>query len=97
MRSIFAASVQRRDWFSSSDTEVLLATLRERGPSSLADVNGMFAFAYVDRKEKTVTIARDRLGQKPLYVCHTPERFIAASELKSIYALLEDSRHHTSA
>lgn len=83
--------VQRRDWFSSSDTEVLLATLRERGPSSLADVNGMFAFAYVDRKEKMVTIARDRLGQKPLYVCHTPERLIAASELKSIYALLKDA------
>ena len=79
-----------RDWFSSSDTEVLLATLRERGAPSLADVNGMFAFAHFDREEKTVTIARDRLGQKPLYVYHTRERFIAASELKSIYALLKD-------
>jgi len=83
--------IGRQDWFSSSDTEVLLATLRERGPSSLSDVNGMFAFAYLDRARRTVTIARDRLGQKPLYVHHTPERFIAASELKSIYALLRVS------
>jgi asparagine synthase (glutamine-hydrolysing) len=83
--------LERRDWFSSSDTEVLLATLRERGPASLADVNGMFAFAYLDRGGKTVTLARDRLGQKPLYVYHTPERFIAASELKSVYSLLGDS------
>jgi asparagine synthase (glutamine-hydrolysing) len=83
--------LDERDWFSSSDTEVLLATLRERGPSSLSDVNGMFAFAYLDREARTVTVARDRLGQKPLYVYRTPERFIAASELKSILALLEDS------
>jgi asparagine synthase (glutamine-hydrolysing) len=84
--------LERRDWFSSSDTEVLLATMRERGPTSLADVNGMFAFAYLDRDGKTVTLGRDRLGQKPLYVYHTPERFIAASELKSIYSLLGDGR-----
>jgi asparagine synthase (glutamine-hydrolysing) len=84
-------TLERRDWFSSSDTEVLLATLCEHGPSSLADVNGMFAFGYLDRREKTITLARDRLGQKPLYVYRTPERLIAASELKSIYALLEDS------
>jgi len=83
--------LDRRDWFSSSDTEVLLATLRERGASSLADVNGMFAFAYFDRKEKMVTVGRDRLGQKPLYVYHSADRFIAASELRSIYALLEGS------
>jgi asparagine synthase (glutamine-hydrolysing) len=83
--------LERSNWFSSSDTEVLLATLRERGPSSLANVNGMFAFAYLDREEKTVTLARDRLGQKPLYIYHTAERLIAASELKSIYALLEHS------
>jgi asparagine synthase (glutamine-hydrolysing) len=83
--------IDRRDWFSSSDTEVLLAILLERGPSSLGDVNGMFAFAYLDREARTVTVARDRLGQKPLYVYREPERFIAASELKSILSLLEDS------
>jgi asparagine synthase (glutamine-hydrolysing) len=83
--------LDRRDWFSSSDTEVLLATLRERGPASLSDVNGMFAFAYLDREARTVTVARDRLGQKPLYVYRTPERLIAASELKSILSLLEKS------
>lgn len=84
-------NLARSEWFSSSDTEVLLATLRERGPSSLADVNGMFAFAYFDRTTRTVTVARDRLGQKPLYVYQTPDRLIAASELKSIYSLLDKS------
>ncbi len=80
--------LRRRDWFSSSDTEVLLATLRERGASSLRDVNGMFAFALLDKQHRTFTLARDRLGQKPLYVYQTDERFIAASELKAIYPLL---------
>lgn len=83
--------LRRREWFSSSDTEVLLATLSERGPKSLADVNGMFALAYLEQGRSTVTLARDRLGQKPLYVYHTPERFIAASELKCIYSLLDDT------
>jgi len=84
--------LERRNWFSSSDTEVLLATLRERGAKSLADVNGMFALAYLERERKTVTLARDRLGQKPLYVYHTPEQLIAASELKAIYSLLREDR-----
>lgn len=85
-------ALQRHDWFSSSDTEVLLATLRERGPSSLRDVNGMFAFGFLDRRTERLTLARDRLGQKPLYVYQDEERFIAASELKAIYSLVRASR-----
>lgn len=84
--------LNRHHWRSSSDTEVLLATLHEHGPSSLRNVNGMFAFAYLNGRERTLTLARDRMGQKPLYLYRTPQCLVAASELKAIYRLLSGKR-----
>jgi asparagine synthase (glutamine-hydrolysing) len=75
-----------------TDTEVLLAAFAEWGAACLPRLNGMFAFAVWDESERTLTLARDRLGIKPLYYAHVPARegvgpsFVFASEIKSILA-----------
>ncbi|MGE0706378.1 MAG: asparagine synthase (glutamine-hydrolyzing) [Planctomycetota bacterium] len=70
-----------------SDTEVLLAWIERHGlDGALARARGMFAFALWDRARRRLSLARDRLGQKPLYLWRGPERVIAASELKALCA-----------
>lgn len=73
-----------------TDTEVLLAALTEWGEKCLKHLNGMFAFALWDEKEKRLTLARDRVGIKPLYFIQTDggngSSFIFASEIKAILA-----------
>src|SRR5215213_6455332 len=73
-----------------TDTEVLLAAFAEWGEGCLPRLNGMFAFALWDAQERRLTLARDRLGVKPLYYAHvaSPEgsSFIFASEVKAILA-----------
>lgn len=67
-----------------SDTEVLLAAYIEWREKCLEKLNGMFAWAVWDEKEKTLFAARDRLGEKPFkYYCDA-QKFIFASELKAI-------------
>jgi asparagine synthase (glutamine-hydrolysing) len=75
-----------------SDTEVLLALYEQQGPACLNQLNGMFAFAIWDRRKKSLFLARDRLGKKPLYVYQYNGQFIFASELKAILALPEINR-----
>jgi asparagine synthase (glutamine-hydrolysing) len=76
-----------------TDTEVLLAAWKEWGEESLHRLNGMFAFALWDDREKTLFLVRDRVGIKPLYYaqCHKPDpegqpALAFASEIKSILA-----------
>ncbi len=70
-----------------SDTEVLLAVIEARGfEKALTLLNGMFAIALWDRQSKTLTLARDRLGKKPLYYGLMNGHFMFASELKSLRA-----------
>ncbi|HUQ30797.1 MAG TPA: asparagine synthase (glutamine-hydrolyzing) [Pyrinomonadaceae bacterium] len=74
-----------------TDTEVLLAAFIEWGERCLPRLNGMFAFAIWDDSERTLTLARDRLGIKPLYYARVWGKdggasFIFASEVKAILA-----------
>lgn len=70
-----------------SDTEVLLRLLMRRGEAALPLLNGMFAFAFLDRQGGTLLCARDRMGIKPFHWLWHGGRFAFASELKSLLAL----------
>jgi len=79
-------------WRGHSDTEVLLAAIEAWGlDEALARFVGMFAIALWDRKTKSLFLARDRVGEKPLYFGNTSLGFVFASELKAIRAVCEDS------
>ena len=67
-----------------SDTEVIVHGYEEWGPSLFARLNGMFAFAIWDRDRRELVLARDRAGEKPLYVARLPGGWAVASELKAI-------------
>jgi len=68
------------------DTEVLLAALAHWGESGIKRLRGMFAFALWDSAEETLLLARDPLGIKPLYYCHSGRRFVFASEVTALLA-----------
>lgn len=69
-----------------SDTEVVLNAYREFGAKSVAKLRGMFAFAIHDRISGELFLARDRLGIKPLYYYNDARVFVAASEIKALFA-----------
>ncbi|MEO8515723.1 MAG: asparagine synthase (glutamine-hydrolyzing) [Flavobacterium sp.] len=69
----------------SSDTEVLLKLFQLYGLKMLNRLNGMFAFAIWDKKEKKLITVRDRMGVKPLYYSFYNETFYFASEQKALF------------
>ncbi len=72
---------------SRSDTEVLVAAVSEWGVrDALRRFNGMLAFALWDRQERTLYLARDRFGEKPLYYAWFDDALVFASELKALSA-----------
>ncbi|HEX2873843.1 MAG TPA: asparagine synthase (glutamine-hydrolyzing), partial [Polyangiaceae bacterium] len=72
---------------SHSDTEVLLHLYERYGTEMLSRLRGMFAFAIWDARERSLVVARDRVGIKPLYYLLLPgERLYVASEIKAIIA-----------
>lgn len=76
-----------------SDTEVLLAGYEAFGEDILARLIGMFAFAIWQPDRKSLFLARDRLGKKPLFYFEGPGFFAFASEMKALLAL-DDVRAH---
>ncbi len=71
-------------FISQSDTEVLLHLYMEEGPAMVDKLNGIFAFALWDDREKMLLLARDRYGVKPLYYAIVNNTLLFASEIKPI-------------
>ena len=72
-----------------SDTEVLIQHLKFFGKEGLSKLNGMFAMIYVNLVQKSILVARDRNGEKPLYYSQSPETLILSSETKGIAKLID--------
>ena len=71
------------NWRTTGDTEVLLETFERHGKAFLPECNGMFAAAFYELSNSTLTLARDRMGKKPLYL-YEGDGFVAfASELRA--------------
>ena len=73
-----------RDLTTRSDTEVLFELFRQMGPDCLPLLNGMFSFAYFDRKSNKIFLARDMVGIKPLYFTANTDQFELSSEIKNL-------------
>ena len=69
-------------FFSNSDTEVILRLFMLEGPDAVKKLNGMFAFAIWDRQERKLFAARDRLGIKPFYYLKNERDFVFGSRSK---------------
>ena len=88
LREDLAWAGQAPDWRGRSDTETLLATIAARGiVAALRQARGMFAFALWDREARALYLARDRMGEKPLYYGRIGGAWAAASELHALRAL----------
>ena len=80
-------------WFrSKTDSEVVLYALIHWGTDALLRFNGMFALSLWDRKARTLLLARDRYGIKPLYVSQQGNTFLFGSEQKAILAQTDFQR-----
>jgi asparagine synthase (glutamine-hydrolysing) len=76
----------------SSDTEVLLELISKRGPKSIKQLNGMFAFALWNRQNESLFVVRDRIGIKPVYYIDTPRITAFASDIRALLPLLDEIR-----
>jgi asparagine synthase (glutamine-hydrolysing) len=80
-------STHGRRFTTGTDTEVLLAAFAEWGAGALQRLRGQFAFAMWDRETSRLWLARDRVGEKPLYYWRDDQRFVFASEIKALLEL----------
>jgi len=78
------------NFFSNTDTEVILKAYNEWGKESFKRFNGMWSFAILDKLKKKVLICRDRYGVKPCYIANNNNKLIFSSEIKGILASNEN-------
>jgi asparagine synthase (glutamine-hydrolysing) len=71
---------------SSGDAEVIVHLFEEKGDRAIDELDGMFALAVWNTRTQTLTLARDRVGKKPLYVYRDAQRVVFASEIKALLA-----------
>lgn len=71
-----------------SDTEVFVRAIARRGLDVLSRCEGMWALAFFDESDGSLTLSRDRFGEKPLYLYRSPDGVYFGSEAKFIFALL---------
>jgi len=87
LRAELAATAAASAWRGHSDTETLLAAFEHWGiEATLQKTVGMFAIALWDRRQRTLHLARDRFGEKPLYYGWVNGAFVFGSELKALRA-----------
>ena len=79
-------------FYTSSDTEVILHLYEDKGINCLNELNGQFAFAIWDSNNRTLFLARDRVGILPLYYTIQNQRLYFASEIKAIFTNKEIHR-----
>jgi asparagine synthase (glutamine-hydrolysing) len=70
---------------SHSDTETIVHLYEEKGAEAIADLDGMFAIAIWDERIRRLTLARDRVGKKPLFYYRSERLFAFASEIKAFF------------
>ena len=68
------------------DCETILHLYEEHGANCVHYLRGMFAFALWDSRRRRLLLARDRMGEKPLYLCELDGRLLFASEMKALLA-----------
>lgn len=88
IRAELEAAGAAPNWRGHSDTETMLYAIRHWGiEEALQRLNGMFAFALWDARDRVLTLCRDRFGEKPLFYAWIGGEFVFASELKAFAAL----------
>lgn len=86
-RELRATLEQKGHTFTShSDTEVILKAYAEYGDGCPEHLDGQFAFAIWDEQEKKLFLARDRFGEKPLYIARAGDTLLFGSEIKALLA-----------
>jgi asparagine synthase (glutamine-hydrolysing) len=93
LREELGAATFRTD----SDTEVILRAYRAWGADCVTRLRGMFSFAIWDARQRSLFLARDRFGIKPLYLAHTREGLFFASEMKALVPFLPSREVHAPA
>ena len=75
---------RNHNWIGTSDSETLVECISKWGlEKTLIKINGMFAFSLWDREKKELILARDRMGEKPIYYGNLKNSFLFGSQLKS--------------
>ena len=69
-----------------SDTEVIVHAYEQYGPDCVKELRGMFAFTLWDQRARTLMLARDRVGKKPLFYAEVDGQWVFASELQGLLA-----------